>query len=76
VGNTRSGEQNHASSIPSWVSKRYETKVRMRWGSFLISSAALKTPTRNGGNAQGVNLKFCGYSSLEYVRAHVVHGIH
>jgi len=28
------------------------------WGSFLIAAAALKTPTRNGYNAQGVNLKF------------------
>jgi len=38
------------------VSKRYEIKVRMVWGSFLIAAAALKTPTRNGYNAQGVNL--------------------
>jgi len=37
------------------VSKRYETKVRMAWGSFLIAAATLKTPTRNGYNAQGVN---------------------
>ena len=29
-------------------------------GSFLIAAAALKTPTRNGYNAQGVNLKFWG----------------
>jgi len=43
------------------VSNRYETKVRMVWGSFLIAAAALKTPTRNGDNAQGVNLTFlCG----------------
>jgi len=38
------------------------TKVRISrgylWGSFLIAAAALKTPTRNGYNAQGVNLKF------------------
>jgi len=27
------------------------------WGSFLIAAAALKTPTKNGYNAQGVNLK-------------------
>ena len=40
------------------VSKRYEIKVRMVWGSFLIAAAALKTPTRNGYNAQGVNLTF------------------
>ena len=41
------------------VSKRYETKVRMWvWGSFLIAAAALKTPTKNGCNAQGVNLTF------------------
>jgi len=40
------------------VSKRYETKVRMVWGSFLIAAAALKTPTRNGSNAQGVNLTY------------------
>jgi len=37
------------------------TKVRIGrgylWGSFLIAAAALKTPTRNGYNAQGVNLK-------------------
>jgi len=32
----------------------------MVWGSFLIAiaAAALKTPTRNGYNAQGVNLTF------------------
>ena len=43
-------------------SKHYETKVRMVWGSFLIAAAALKTPTRNGNNAQGGNLTFCrGY---------------
>jgi len=41
------------------VSKRYETKVRMVWGSFLVAAAALKTPTRNGYNAQGVNLTAC-----------------
>ena len=46
------------------VSKRYETKVRMVWvrmvwGSFLIAAAALKTPTINGYNAQGVNPTFC-----------------
>jgi len=34
----------------------YETKVRMVWGSFLIAAAALTTATRNGYNAQGVNL--------------------
>jgi len=38
------------------------TKVRIGrgylLGSFLIAAAALKTPTRNGYNAQGVNLKF------------------
>jgi len=28
----------------------------MVWGSFLIAAAALKTPTKNGYNAQGVNL--------------------
>jgi len=37
------------------------TKVRIGrgylWGSFLIAAAALKTPTRSGYNAQGVNLK-------------------
>ena len=40
------------------VSKRYETKVRMVWGSFLIAAAALKTPKRHDYNAQGVNLTF------------------
>jgi len=30
----------------------------MVWGSFLIAAAGLKTPTRNGCNAQGVNLTF------------------
>jgi len=38
------------------------TKVRIGrgylWRSFLTAAAALKTPTRNGYNAQGVNLKF------------------
>ena len=28
------------------------------WWRFLIAAAALKTPTRNGYNAQGVNLNF------------------
>jgi len=49
------------------------TKVRVGrgylWGRFLIAAAALKTPTRNGYNAQGVNLKFSPvyeYSNLEY----------
>jgi len=45
------------------VSKRYETKVRMLWGSFLIAAAALKTPARLGHNAQGVNLTFSGSST-------------
>ena len=40
------------------VSKRCETKVRMVWGSFLIAAAALKSRTRNGYHAQGVNLMF------------------
>ena len=39
---------------------KFTTKVRIgrgySWGSFLIAAAALKTPTRNGYNAQGVNL--------------------
>jgi len=30
----------------------------MVWGSFLITAAALKTPTRNGYDAQGVHLTF------------------
>jgi len=30
----------------------------MVWWSFLIAAAALKTPTRNGYNAQGIYLKF------------------
>jgi len=36
----------------------------MVWGSFLIAiaAAALKTPTRNGYNAQGVNLYFHSFS--------------
>jgi len=38
------------------------TKVRLGrgylWGGVLIAAAALNTPTRNGYNAQGVNLKF------------------
>ena len=37
-------------------SKRCKTKVTMVWGSFLIAAAALKTRTRNGYKAQGVNL--------------------
>jgi len=40
------------------VSKRYKTKARMVWGSYRIAAAALKTPTRNGYNAQLVNLTF------------------
>jgi len=45
-------------------SKRYETKVRMAWRSFLIPAAALKTPARNGYNTHGVNLTYEGYVSL------------
>jgi len=45
------------------VSKRYEAKVRIVWGSFLIAAAALKTPTRNDYNAQGVNLTFQRWDS-------------
>ena len=41
------------------VSKRYETQVGSVSASFLIAAAALKTPTRNGYTAQGVNLTFC-----------------
>jgi len=37
-------------------------KVRMVWGSFLIAAAALKTPTRTGYNAQGVNLTGRGHN--------------
>ena len=48
------------------VSKRYETKVRMVWGSFIIAAAALKTPTRNCYNAQGVNLTFLSSFSRWY----------
>ena len=57
------------------VSKRYETKVRMVWGNFLIAIAAatLKTPTKNGYNAQGVNLTFYEYSSLQYIRIYVIY---
>jgi len=46
------------------VSKRYETKVRICMSSFLIAAAVLKTPTRNGYNARGVNLTF--YSVFIY----------
>jgi len=38
------------------VSKRYETKVRMVWESFLIAAAAFKLPTHHVNTAQGVNL--------------------
>jgi len=46
------------------------TKVRIGgrgylWGSFLIAAAALKTPTRNGYNAQGVNLKSITLGSVQ-----------
>jgi len=34
------------------------------WGNFLIAAAALKTPTRNGYKAQGVNLKFPNWISV------------
>jgi len=49
------------------------TKVRIGkgylWGSFLIAAAALKTPTRNGYNAQGVNLKLPRVITRGYRRA-------
>ena len=46
---------------------RSVTKLRLEWygGGVLIAAAALKTPTRNGDNAQGINLTFCVGSSLE-----------
>ena len=46
------------------VVKRYETKARMVCGSFLIAAAALKTPTRNGYNAQGRHPHLCIPASL------------
>ena len=47
----------------------------MVWGNFLIAIAAatLKTPTKNGYNAQGVNLTFYEYSSLQYIRIYVIY---
>ena len=50
------------------VSKRYETKVRMVWERFLIVAAALKSPTINGYNAQGVNLTFSFLFSVARAR--------
>ena len=47
---------------PVW--KRYETKVRMVWGSFIFAAAALITPTRNGYNAEGVKLNTHTYITL------------
>jgi len=47
------------------------TKVRIGrgylWGSFLIAAAALKTPTRNGYNAQGVNFKIFWYYDATFL---------
>jgi len=37
------------------------------WVSFLIAAAAFKTPTRNGYNAQGVNLKYYRVPQANYV---------
>jgi len=34
----------------------------MVWGSCIFAAEALKTPTRNGYTAQGVNLRFNTYS--------------
>jgi len=54
------------------VSKRYETKIRMVWGSFILAAAALKTLTRNGYNALGINLTclFCYWRvALHYASA-------
>jgi len=46
----------------STVGRRFRSvaKLRLEWyeGGCLIAAAALKTPTRNGSNAQGVNLTF------------------
>jgi len=46
--------------MSKYTEQPWTTKVRIGrgylWGSFLIAAAALKTPTRNGYNAQGVNL--------------------
>jgi len=38
----------------------------MVWGGVLIAAAALGTPTRNGSNAQGVNLKFLIQDEQQY----------
>jgi len=52
------------------------TKVRVGrgylWGSFLIAAAALKTPTRNGYNAQGANLEFYVYMHM-YIWVEIAH---
>ena len=41
----------------SSVGHGVRSKVRPVWESFLIAAGALKTPVRNGYNAQGVNLR-------------------
>jgi len=55
------------------VLKRYETKVKMVWGSVFIAAAALKTPTRNGYNAQGgilTSLSHCTGGPVSVNRRH------
>jgi len=56
----------------SSVGRRFRsvTKLRSAWygGSFLIAAAALKTPTRNGYNAQGVNLTYRVKGKLQHAR--------
>jgi len=54
----------HGAVVGRWFRSvtKLNTKVRIGkgylWGSFRIAAAALKTPTRNGYTAQGVNLNF------------------
>jgi len=56
------------------------TKVRTGvrgylWVSFLIAAAALKTPTRNGYNAKGVNLSFQLLRLLQEACTRPVHNV-
>ena len=50
-------------------SKRCETKVKLVCASVLIAAAVLNSPTRNGSNAQGVNLNIRILSVIIYLYA-------
>jgi len=67
----RQKRKKHADRHENIDARKWRLEQRAEWGvwgSFLIAAAALKTPTRNGYNAQGVNLTFSKKKALSETR--------